>query len=72
MANFSNWLELDNEIHKLECLRCNLDVIALGMNHDTMGEDKLAVESCAAMLGMIHERIEKLIWADRPKEVEEQ
>ena len=51
MANFSNWLELDNEIYQLECLRCNLDVIALGMNH---------------------ERIEKLIWADRPKEVKEQ
>ncbi len=35
MAGLSKELELDNEIYKLECLKCNLDVIALGMDHDT-------------------------------------
>ncbi len=68
MAEFSIRHELEDEIYKLECLKCNLDVIALGMTHDTMGEDKLAVESCAAMLEMIHDRLDKLVWSKEAKE----
>ncbi|MBO5620482.1 MAG: hypothetical protein J5959_02495 [Butyrivibrio sp.] len=61
MGDLRKNMELDNEIYKLECIKCNLDVIALGMNHDTMGEDKLAVEACASMLGVIHDRMTQLL-----------
>ncbi len=60
MGDLGKNIKLDNEIYKLECLKCNLDVIALGMDHDTLGEGKLAVEACAAMLEVIHDRMKKL------------
>jgi hypothetical protein len=71
MADFKNRLELDSEIYKLECLRCNLDVIALGMDQDTLGEDQLAVKSCATMLGVIHDRMKDLLWDKNPEEKKE-
>ena len=68
MSELSIRHQLEDETHKLECLKCNLDVLALGMTQDTMGEDKMAVEFCAAMLETIYERINTLVWSKEGKE----
>lgn len=53
--------ELDEHIHSLECLRCNLDLIYYGMAQDSLGEDRFAVKPCAEMLEVIMGRLNGIL-----------
>lgn len=46
--------KMENQVCRLDHVRANLEVIALGMRGDTLGSDVPAVEACADMLQVIH------------------
>ncbi len=52
---------LGEQVASMDLVRCNLEVVALGMKEDTMGSDLGAVEACAEMLEVIHDRMRKIL-----------
>ncbi len=59
--------KMEEQAFRLDHVRANLKVVALGMRGDTLGSDVPAVEACAEMLEVIYNDMMSLLEGNCPE-----